>query len=82
MVKKFIMLLNFRTKQGMIHRTSCGHAKFRNRLKPFGRILDNYQTGWFGPFTYEEAKAKADLLSEFKIWDCSICHPMSHIDNF
>ena len=79
-VKKFIMRLNFRTKQGMIHRTSCGYTKSRNRLIDSGYLLDNDQTGWFGPWdTYNEAKAKADLLSEFKIWDCSICRQISHM---
>jgi len=63
----------------MIHRTSCGYAISRNRLIGSGRLVDNNQIGWFGPWdTHKEAKVKADLLSDFKIWDCSICHPMSH----
>jgi len=77
-VKKFIMYLNFRTKKGMIHRTVCGYTISRNRLIDSGYQLDNHQTGWFGPWdTYKAAKTKADLLSKFKIWDCSICHPMA-----
>jgi hypothetical protein len=65
-VEKFVMRLNFRTKKGMIHRTSCGYAKSRNRLTGSGCLVGNDQIGWFGPWdTYKEAKAKADLLSDF-----------------
>ena len=82
MVKKFIMRLNFRTKQGIIHRTSCGYAKFSDRIISSGYLLDPHQTGWFGSWdNYKEARLRADLLPEFKIWDCSICHPMKHTHN-
>ena len=72
MVEKFVMRLNFRTKKGMIHRTSCGYTKNRDRLTGSSLPVLKDGVGWFGSSwdTYKEAKAKAELLSEFKIWDC------------
>jgi hypothetical protein len=78
------MFLNFRIKEGRIHQTSCPHATYSGRLipipkgalAPFRPLIDAHKTGWFGPWgTYEEARTHADLLSEFKIWDCAMCHP-------
>ena len=77
MIEKFVMSLDFRNKKGMIHRQTCDYAKTQDRLSDSGRLVTKEQlTGWFGPWdTYDEARAKADLLSDFKIWDCSRCNP-------
>ena len=75
MTHKIVLFVNWRKKEGRIHKTTCHHTRKHSRIRDGGFLVDQNWASWWGPYpSYEAAKKIADRLP-FKIWDCSQCKP-------